>query len=128
MISNPPWDQLLPPDVQAKMHNSLMDAHTDTKEQRERRDSTFREAATAAAAKATLKKAKELFQEVDGDGNGTINEAELECLILMVFAELSPGEQSISPGELRATATEVHPPTVHFSPRLRTHTLDCHST
>jgi len=107
MISNPPWDQLLPPDVQAKMHNSLMDAHTDTKEQRERRDSTFREAATAAAAKATLKKAKELFQEVDGDGNGTINEAELECLILMVFAELSPGEQSISPGELRATATEV---------------------
>merc|ERR1719183_75241 len=38
MISNPPWDQLLPPDVQAKMHTSLMDAHTDTSEQRKVRD------------------------------------------------------------------------------------------
>eukprot|EP00656_Telonema_subtile_P049542 TRINITY_DN6184_c0_g1_i1.p1 TRINITY_DN6184_c0_g1~~TRINITY_DN6184_c0_g1_i1.p1 ORF type:complete len:528 (-),score=192.16 TRINITY_DN6184_c0_g1_i1:124-1707(-) len=107
MISNPPWDQLLPPDVQAKMHNSLMDAHTDTKEQRAERDSTFREAATAAAAKATLKAAKELFMEVDGDGNGTINEAELECLILMTFERLAPAHVQISRGELRATATEV---------------------
>jgi Ca2+-binding EF-hand superfamily protein len=107
MISNPPWDQLLPPDVQAKMHNSLMDAHTDTKEQREERDSTFREAAVAAAAKATLKAAKDLFMEVDGDGNGTINEAELECLILMVFERLAPAHGQISRGELRATATEV---------------------
>jgi Ca2+-binding EF-hand superfamily protein len=107
MISNPPWDQLLPPDVQAKMHNSMMDAHTDTKEQRERRDANFREAAVAAAAKASLKAAKELFQEVDGDGNGTINETELECLVLMVLERLGSGAVSISRGELRATATEV---------------------
>jgi Ca2+-binding EF-hand superfamily protein len=107
MISNPPWDQLLPPDVQNKMHNSLMDAHTDTKEQREARHNDFREAAIAAAAKASLKTVKELFQEVDGDGNGTINEAELECLILMVLERLSPGHSAISRGELRATATEV---------------------
>lgn len=107
MISNPPWDQLLPPDVQTKMHNSLMDAHTDTKEQRAERDSTFREAATAAAAKATLRAAKELFQEVDGDGNGTINESELECLILMTFERLAPGHSHISRGELRTTATQL---------------------
>jgi len=107
MICNPPWDQLLPPDVQQKMHNSLMDTQTDTKVKREERDSIFREAATAAAAKGTLKTIQNLFAEVDGDGNGVINEAELECLILMVFDRLAPAGAQISPGELRATATEV---------------------
>ena len=50
MISNPPWDQLLPPNVQAKMHTSLMDQQTDTVDQRKVRDEIFRDAAVAAAA------------------------------------------------------------------------------
>jgi Ca2+-binding EF-hand superfamily protein len=107
MLCNPPWDQLLPPDVQQKMHNSLMDTQTDSKEQRAQRDGLFREAATAAAAKGSLKTIQNLFAEVDGDGNGVINEAELECLVLMVFDRLAPAGAQISPGELRATTTGV---------------------
>ena len=101
-----------------------MDTQTDTKVKREERDSIFREAATAAAAKGTLKTIQNLFAEVDGDGNGVINEAELECLILMVFDRLAPAGAQISPGELRATATEVtslchtHSVTLHHSVTL----------
>jgi len=107
MISNPPWDQLLPPNVQAKMHTSLMDAHTDTSEQRKVRDEVFRDAAVAAAAKGVIKSCKELFMEVDGNGDGQLNEAELECLIQMVHLRLAPGTAPIPTGDLRAQVVDV---------------------
>lgn len=107
MISNPPWDQLLPPNVQAKMHTSLMDQHTDTPEQRKVRDEIYRDAAVAAAAKGVIKSCKELFMEVDGNGDGQLNEAELECLVQMVHERLAPGHAPIPVGDLRNQVIDV---------------------
>ena len=204
MISNPPWDQLLPPNVQAKMHTSLMDQNTDTAEQRKAtslphssltapssscrcvlnevmslifraahditrrchvcppsfhvnsngslnmslpeppgcvhpfeysqlsldiistppplspsyasglictplspkvRDEIFRDAAIAAAAKGVIKSCKELFMEVDGNGDGQLNEAELECLVQMVHLRIAAGDAPIPAGDLRLQVT-----------------------
>jgi len=107
MISNPPWDQLLPPNVQAKMHTSLMDQNTDTAEQRKVRDEIFRDAAIAAAAKGVIKSCKELFMEVDGNGDGQLNEAELECLVQMVHLRIAAGDAPIPAGDLRLQVIDV---------------------
>jgi Ca2+-binding EF-hand superfamily protein len=107
MISNPPWDQLLPPDVQAKMHSSLMDAHTDTPAQRKVRDEVFRDVAVAAAAKGVIKACQELFADVDGNGDGQLNEAELECLVQLVHSRMAPGTAPIPQGDLRQQVTDV---------------------
>jgi len=107
MIANPPWDQLLPPNVQAKMHTSLMDQQTDTVDQRKVRDEIFRDAAIAAASKGVIKSCKELFMEVDGNGDGQLNEAELECLVQMVHMRLSPGHAPVPVGDVRAQVIDV---------------------
>lgn len=107
MISNPPWDQLLPPNVQAKMHTSLMDAQTDTADQRKVRDEVFRDAAVAAASKGVIKACKELFMEVDGNGDGQLNEAELECLVQLVQQRVAPGTAPIPTGDLRRQVVDV---------------------
>ena len=107
MIANPPWDQLLPPNVQAKMHTSMMDQQTDTVDQRKVRDEIFRDAAVAAASKGVIKSCKELFMEVDGNGDGMLNEAELECLVQMVHERLSPGHAPVPVGDVRAQVIEV---------------------
>ena len=36
---------------------------------------------------------------MDGDGDGAINEMELECLVLMVHDMLGSGNTKISPGD-----------------------------
>jgi len=107
MIANPPWDQLLPPNVQAKMHTAMMDQQTDTVDQRKVRDEIFRDAAVAAASKGVIKSCKELFMEVDGNGDGMLNEAELECLVQMVHERLSPGHAPVPVGDVRAQVIEV---------------------
>ena len=88
MIVTKPWSILLPETVRAKLHETVMDTISDAPVHKRERDNVFRAAAVEAAAASVLRAAKNLFREIDSNGDGQLNRDELAHAIQGLWARV----------------------------------------